>query len=295
MEEVGFNDNSWIHAWVDGHYIEPYRTSDGSRHRGIQYHLSEEEFISIVRSNQKVWNAFITGDILFVENHLVYNHWLYVTQDSQSSEFKLTQFARENIELACIPLRVNFIIDVDDQCCYYLFFKSRYHSDISVNPEYEIDHVSDIDRFQASSEQIIDWVRNFPWDRKKALGYCMKKCGYTQMELSNTCGISRQSISEIANHHVDPRLETLLILGEGMKFPSELYAPLLEAYGKTLNLRDDLHFRYHMLITHHSEAGIAVWNQMLIKAKQPPLNFVGLSEDQLKQHFPNINPQELSA
>lgn len=100
--DIGYEEVIGVHNYVDGKFLRPYEFKHGSLKRNETFTITTADLLKLIHTNSSGLIAkIITGQYVFVENHLCINDSFYVEYDRKGNLI-LSEYARFHMDECCM-------------------------------------------------------------------------------------------------------------------------------------------------------------------------------------------------
>ncbi|WP_155969810.1 helix-turn-helix domain-containing protein [Streptococcus ruminantium] len=263
LGEIGYEGALGAYEYIDGHYLPTHSWLKGFLEKNQTFSISNDDKTRLLQSNPEVNKLYLEGKLLYVESHLCLNNPLYI-QCNAFGEYFLTDYARSHMEECCLVFEVSFLGDN-----YNYRYDSLYLLNRKTNPKLEyclkVPATKNKNIIDFCNEEI-DILKNIPNSFNEALIFLMNKYGFTIDKLSEVTLLSNRQITRLRKGESNPKLETLVAICIGMKFPPQISKRLIYLSGLRLRDFNELEYLYLLFLHSPDSFGVFKCNEILKKA-----------------------------
>lgn len=119
MVDIGYDEAMGAFIYTDGHYVRPHRTGQRNILKSNQtFTISYEDVLPQTFAHREISRMAEKGGYQFVENHLVLNSPVFITQDADGHTV-LTHYARNHMEECCV------VFDIEIKTSHNEYYRSE--------------------------------------------------------------------------------------------------------------------------------------------------------------------------
>jgi len=243
LVDIGIYEAAGTHNFVDGHYVRPYKMPKEAIENKQTYTISASDVDSLVSSNPIITLAIERGAYQFVENHLVLNSKEFITSDTFGYQ-KLTRFARNHMELCCIPFTIvpkaktNAYIDFYTICFLNKEIPAPYDFELKLPSNFS--ELTSKEKMQYISVQLSEEdevYKKLPNDYKTSFEMVKNWRGVSFNDIANALGVTEREIERIMKGESGKTIPNIVTICLFLKLPYEISNHIIEKSG--VGYKDD--------------------------------------------------------
>lgn len=243
LVDIGVYEAAGTHVFVDGHYVKPFRMPKEALENKQTYTISANDVDDLMSSNPVTDIAIKCGAYQFVENHLVIDNEKFITYDKFGRQ-TLTQFARNNIQLCCIPFTISPKTTTKSYGDFYtICFLNK---DIPAPYDFELklpDNISNLsseEKMAYMNDQLQEENKIFKSltnDYKTSFEIVKKWRGVSYNDIAEALGITEREIERIMKGETGKTIPNIVSICLFLKLPYEMSNHIIEKSG--VGYKDD--------------------------------------------------------
>ncbi len=248
--DAGYEGARGTYNYIDGHYVEPYKTTSGKMKKDETYSLPVHTIASLISNDTNLRKLVNTGAYLYVDSHLVANNKKYIEKDKEG-HLTLTNYARNHIEKCCIVFQITTEGNNGQQIHYSYCMNRNKASQVNFTASYKY---GEDDNGQAKSiaeynMDILEIVQKLPCTFSGMLNCLQEWRGMSVEKLVEKSELSERTIRRYKKSEPEcVPIETVIQLCIGLQLPPQLSFYLLNVSGNTL-MKTEQHMMYYFLLT----------------------------------------------
>ncbi len=248
--DAGYEEARGTYNYIDGHYVNPYKTTSGKMKKDETYSLPVHTIAELIANDTKLRKLVRTGAYLYVDSHLVANNKKYIEKDKEG-HLTLTNYARNHIEKCCIVFQITTEGNNGQQIHYSYCMNRNKASQVNFTASYK--YGSD-DNGQAKSiaeynMDILEIAKELPSTFSGMLNCLQEWRGMSVEKLVEKSELSERTIRRYKKSEPEcVPIETVVQLCIGLQLPPQLSFYLLNVSGNTL-MKTEQHMMYYFLLT----------------------------------------------
>lgn len=266
-----------IYEYIDDRYVEPYIFNDTSYNNNINlsYSISDFEFLKLCMLDEGFRKLIRTNKYTLVDKHVIINDKKFLYND-EFGNTKLNSYARNNIEICCIPFvyeyeNINYYHKESISFCRSNNKNKNTISKIYVPDEYYYKNQPSIENFMKDFEFIKDELVNMPGNFGEALKYVMDNRKVTIEKAAELSGLSTRTINRLRNKKEKVSLKSILAIIIGLKLPKTIADDLIKKAGYN-NITDRDYLLFYEMIYNLNIVDIDKANELLEGMGKTPLS-----------------------
>ena len=275
LVELGYDIAMGAFIYVDGKYVPTHYWKKGFLETNQTFSLSRLDVGIQLLSNADLKEKVDNGTYLFVESHYCLNDPKYIAYDIFDNPI-LTLYARHHMDECCIVFDISARVKVGNQALALTLVLNRdAGSDIQYNISYPVDKNLSLQEkaefIKNHADDIEVALKEIPDDFGDALGYLIKWREITNEKLSETSGLTVETISRMKNNKINPKVKSVVAICVGLKLPPLLSYKLIDIAGFSLRYSKPEEMMYQIILTGCSSMSIYDCNGLLESKNLEPL------------------------
>lgn len=219
--ELGNKEIVGAFEYIDDNYVDSYYYKNEGE-ENISFSISNYDLAWECLKNEKFKNIISSGNYIYVDNHLCINSSKYIYKDEKG--FHLTPYARENIDVCCIPFEYtyksnNYTFEKKDYAfCRKNMASEKIEVSVKLSEKYNTTSNSAEKYNKKILEETTEELNNLPNSFTETLKMLIKHRDVTLEELAADSGIDEKTIRRIKDGKTsNPSIKTLIAICIGLK------------------------------------------------------------------------------
>lgn len=240
--DLGYDQAKGAYNWVDNRYVRPYAFKKGSLEKDETFTISYKDVYKKVLSDPKLAMGLLNSEYVFVENHLVINHPLFV-ETNKEGDLMLSQYALGHMDECCVKFKYKTLKGFNSTLGIGLF--SYLSRDFSKEIEFDLEITSNPaktladDRMQEryrihqkNVDEVYSNIVNKPF--REILRYLMDYLDISLKELEIDSGVNERTIRRyLSGENKVPEKRTVVALVRTLNLPYKLSEVVIKQAGIT--------------------------------------------------------------